>query len=209
MLLNNTVSGLVGFIPFAGDLVLAQFKANSRNAALLEEFLRIRGQVYLEMKAEGKDVRQIGVPKPPAKNEKSPDKGKKKIAEKAADVPKVEPGAAPAEAKGGSQAAAQAPVTEAKVELEQIKPGAGLAHGEVIPEPLARPPSFVPSENSVAAQETAPAVTKSTSKRKLSLPPWRGKPKDSPSTVDKGKFVENVGVNTGGATVVAASSSGA
>jgi hypothetical protein len=47
-------------------------------------------------------------------------------------------------------------------------------------------------------------------KRKLSLPQWRGKPEDSLSPpVDKGRFVENVGVHTGGAAVVAASSSGA
>jgi hypothetical protein len=95
------------------------------------------------MKAEGKDVHSIGIPKPPAKNEKSPDKGKK-IGEKVVDVLKVEPGAAPAEAQGGSEAAAQAPVAETKAELEQIEPGMGLAHGEVIPEPLARPPYLAP-----------------------------------------------------------------
>ncbi|KAH9945442.1 uncharacterized protein BXZ73DRAFT_96431 [Epithele typhae] len=40
MLLNNAVSAAVGLIPFVGDIVLATYKANSRNAALLEEFLR-------------------------------------------------------------------------------------------------------------------------------------------------------------------------
>ncbi|CAE6363650.1 unnamed protein product [Rhizoctonia solani] len=42
MLANNAVSAGVGLIPVVGDIVLAAFKANSRNAALLEEFLRIR-----------------------------------------------------------------------------------------------------------------------------------------------------------------------
>ena len=48
MLMNNAVSAAVGFIPIAGDVVLAAFKANSRNAALLEEFLRIRGEEFLK-----------------------------------------------------------------------------------------------------------------------------------------------------------------
>ncbi|KAF8896486.1 hypothetical protein BD779DRAFT_1496155 [Infundibulicybe gibba] len=44
MLFNNAVSAGVGTVPFVGDVVLAAWKANSRNAALLEEFLRLRGQ---------------------------------------------------------------------------------------------------------------------------------------------------------------------
>ena len=48
MLFNNAVSAAVGFVPFVGDIVLALYKANSRNAALLEEFLRIRGEEYLK-----------------------------------------------------------------------------------------------------------------------------------------------------------------
>jgi len=49
MLLNNTISACVGFIPLAGDVILASFKANSRNAALLEEYLRIRGEEFLSV----------------------------------------------------------------------------------------------------------------------------------------------------------------
>ncbi|KZP05618.1 hypothetical protein FIBSPDRAFT_914853 [Athelia psychrophila] len=48
MLMTNAVSAGVGFIPIAGDVVLAAFKANSRNAALLEEFLRIRGEEFVK-----------------------------------------------------------------------------------------------------------------------------------------------------------------
>jgi len=54
MLLNNAVAALTGLVPIAGDVVMAVFKANSRNAALLEEFLRIRGEEFLRMQA-GKD----------------------------------------------------------------------------------------------------------------------------------------------------------
>ncbi|EFI27926.1 hypothetical protein CC1G_14417 [Coprinopsis cinerea okayama7 len=52
MMANNAVSFAVGFIPFVGDVLLAVFKANSRNAALLEEFLRIRGEEYLKLHPE-------------------------------------------------------------------------------------------------------------------------------------------------------------
>lgn len=44
MLFNNAVSAGVGLIPLAGDLVLAIWKANSRNAKLLEEFMRVKGE---------------------------------------------------------------------------------------------------------------------------------------------------------------------
>jgi uncharacterized protein DUF4112 len=50
MLFNNAVSAGVGFIPFVGDVLLAVYKANSRNAALLDEFLRIRGSDLLKMR---------------------------------------------------------------------------------------------------------------------------------------------------------------
>ncbi|KAI0090267.1 hypothetical protein BDY19DRAFT_887897 [Irpex rosettiformis] len=52
MLANNAVSAAVGFVPIVGDIVLAAFKANSRNAALLEEYLRIRGEEFLKLEAE-------------------------------------------------------------------------------------------------------------------------------------------------------------
>ncbi|KAG9030699.1 hypothetical protein FS837_003194, partial [Tulasnella sp. UAMH 9824] len=48
MLFNNAVSAGVGFVPVVGDLILAIWKANSRNAALLEEFLRVRGEEALK-----------------------------------------------------------------------------------------------------------------------------------------------------------------
>jgi hypothetical protein len=50
MLLNNAVSVGIGFVPFVGDVLLAVYKANSRNAALLDEFLRIRGDEFLKMR---------------------------------------------------------------------------------------------------------------------------------------------------------------
>ncbi|KAI8980160.1 hypothetical protein BD414DRAFT_493831 [Trametes punicea] len=67
MLLNNAVSAAVGFVPFVGDVVLAMFKANSRNAALLEEFLRIRGEEFL--KAEQERVQDPQTVKPGAGRE--------------------------------------------------------------------------------------------------------------------------------------------
>ena len=52
MLLNNAISVGVGVVPIVGDIVLAMFKANSRNAALLEEFLRVRGAEFLKAERE-------------------------------------------------------------------------------------------------------------------------------------------------------------
>ncbi|KAG9314807.1 hypothetical protein JVU11DRAFT_3897 [Chiua virens] len=52
MLFNNTISALGGVIPVLGDVVIAVYKANSRNAILLEEFLRVRGEEYLKLQAE-------------------------------------------------------------------------------------------------------------------------------------------------------------
>ncbi|KAF8879324.1 hypothetical protein CPB84DRAFT_1751687 [Gymnopilus junonius] len=49
MLLNNAVSAGVGLVPLVGDVFLAAYKANSRNVALVEEFLRIRGEEFIKM----------------------------------------------------------------------------------------------------------------------------------------------------------------
>jgi len=44
MIFNLAVATTVGLVPIVGDVILAAFRANSRNAALLEEFLRLRGE---------------------------------------------------------------------------------------------------------------------------------------------------------------------
>lgn len=51
MMVNNAVSTGMGFVPLVGDVMLATFKTNSRNAALFEEFLRIRGEEALKVSA--------------------------------------------------------------------------------------------------------------------------------------------------------------
>ncbi|KAH7098507.1 hypothetical protein BKA62DRAFT_713002, partial [Auriculariales sp. MPI-PUGE-AT-0066] len=48
MVMNNAVSAGIGLVPIAGDVMLAVWKANSRNAWLLDEFLRIRGEELLK-----------------------------------------------------------------------------------------------------------------------------------------------------------------
>jgi len=60
MLLNNVISAGVGFIPLVGDIILASYKANSRNAALLEEFLRIRGEELLKGSTQNAGMIQPG-----------------------------------------------------------------------------------------------------------------------------------------------------
>jgi hypothetical protein len=52
MLMNMAVAAGIGWVPVAGDIAIAIFKANSRNAALLEEFLRIRGEEFQKLKEE-------------------------------------------------------------------------------------------------------------------------------------------------------------
>ncbi|UZJ56870.1 hypothetical protein CBS101457_006190 [Exobasidium rhododendri] len=47
MMTNNFISAGIGFIPIAGDIALAVFKANSRNAKLLEEYLRVLGEEHI------------------------------------------------------------------------------------------------------------------------------------------------------------------
>ncbi|KAI9440049.1 hypothetical protein H4582DRAFT_1944698 [Lactarius indigo] len=44
MVLNLAIATSIGLVPIVGDVLLAAFRANSRNAALLEEFLRVRGE---------------------------------------------------------------------------------------------------------------------------------------------------------------------
>ncbi|WVQ95460.1 hypothetical protein IAU59_002557 [Kwoniella sp. CBS 9459] len=53
MLANNAISAGLGFIPVAGDIFLAAWKANSRNAHLLEAYLVIRGQELLAAQGQG------------------------------------------------------------------------------------------------------------------------------------------------------------
>ena len=61
MLVNNAVSAGVGLVPIVGDIILAMYKANSRNAVLLEEYLRVRGEEFLkpegQRKQNAKDVK--------------------------------------------------------------------------------------------------------------------------------------------------------
>ena len=44
MLFNNAVSAGIGLVPLVGDIALAVWKANSRNAKLLEEYFRVLGE---------------------------------------------------------------------------------------------------------------------------------------------------------------------
>ncbi|PCH42385.1 hypothetical protein WOLCODRAFT_144026 [Wolfiporia cocos MD-104 SS10] len=100
MLANNAVSAAVGFIPVVGDIVLATFKANSRNAALLEEFLRVRGEETLKQTAEQQAEAEAGASssgaawKTPAKRENSSwfgrrGKGKENVPAAAAAEPRA------------------------------------------------------------------------------------------------------------------------
>ncbi|KAI5834118.1 hypothetical protein K523DRAFT_322938 [Schizophyllum commune Tattone D] len=90
MLVNNAVSAGVGLVPIVGDVVLAAFKANSRNAALLEEFLRIRGEELIKLQQGGASVSQAAKPTAP-KGKKG--KGQVVPGVAKADAEQVKPGA--------------------------------------------------------------------------------------------------------------------
>ena len=60
MLANNLISATIGFIPLVGDVMLAVYKANSRNAALLEAFLRERAaQLQKEIEEAQQAAQQL------------------------------------------------------------------------------------------------------------------------------------------------------
>lgn len=52
MLGNQAIATVIGFVPLIGDVGVAIFKTNSRNAALLEEYLRVRGEEFLKTQTD-------------------------------------------------------------------------------------------------------------------------------------------------------------
>ncbi|TFY82132.1 hypothetical protein EWM64_g1884 [Hericium alpestre] len=48
MLINLAIATSIGLVPIVGDVLLAVYRSNSRNAILLEEFLRVRGAQAME-----------------------------------------------------------------------------------------------------------------------------------------------------------------
>ena len=58
MILNSSIGVGASFVPFVGDIFLAVWKANSRNAVLLEEYLRIRGEELLREERERQQQQQ-------------------------------------------------------------------------------------------------------------------------------------------------------
>ncbi|TFK27182.1 hypothetical protein FA15DRAFT_666682 [Coprinopsis marcescibilis] len=116
MMLNNAFSFAISFIPFVGDVILAVFKANSRNAALLEEYLRIRGEEYLKLNPKGSEIQ-------PKKNGWFGAFGSKK---------NTPPTAAQASSSTPQTVATSAPSGLSKHDAHQIKPGSGVQPGESV-----------------------------------------------------------------------------
>lgn len=69
MMINAIIDFLIGLIPFVGDLADAAFKANTRNAILLENYLREKAAAKAD-KASGRsqpgrsDGRQVDLSLP-------------------------------------------------------------------------------------------------------------------------------------------------
>lgn len=96
MIMNNAVSVAISLVPVAGDVALAMFKANSRNAELLGEFLRIRGEEFLKLQAAGKDPQAV-VANAEETAGKGKGKGKEVAGVKTSDAEQVKPGDGKAE----------------------------------------------------------------------------------------------------------------
>jgi len=69
MLGNQAIATTIGLVPLVGDIGIAVFKTNFRNAALLEEYLRVRGEEFL--KAQADRVEDPTVVKPGAGKEEA------------------------------------------------------------------------------------------------------------------------------------------
>jgi hypothetical protein len=133
MLLNNIISAGLGVVPFIGDVILAIYKANSRNAALLEEFLRIRGDDFLKIQEQ--------------------------------------------ERLSHAGATSRTEVVSKK-DAEQVKPGAGLSRGEV-----------VPTEIQESLDKDTTRKSPGNGKKAFGL---FGSGSKAPPSGDKGRFVEDV-----------------
>jgi hypothetical protein len=182
MLVNNAISASVGVIPFIGDVVLALYKANSRNAALLEEFLRIRGEVYLKLASEGRDPEKIAAE---AKAEIKTGKGKK-------DETTVKKGES---AKGKEKEKEKEKTLEVapgitKGDVGRVQPGAGKKSGEVIAGVTPGETQTIANKSSSPREvpsDVSSKATKTNTGRRLSFGPFGKKARSTQS-----KFVENV-----------------
>lgn len=169
MLVNNLFSAVTGFVPFIGDVILAMFKANSRNAALLEEFLRIRGMEYLRLTEEGKDVAAVVGPK----ERKAEKKGKGDEKKSATGEPK----------------AAETVAGVTKSDAQQTKPGAGQEKNELVPLESTVPSSTGPGGG------TGSSSRKSGNRRGFKAWIAGGDNKDKQKGVqggERGRFVEDI-----------------
>jgi len=163
MLANNAVSAAVGFVPFVGDVVMGMFKANSRNVALVEEFLRIRGEEFLKMggvvEDEPANTGWFGIGKGKGKGRKA-------------------------------QAPVKEELDLSKNDVEQVKPGAGMS-GTELKETINTAPN--PALSSATKQTRTAGDSPSTgfnifgsrSRKKNSAV-------SKPSVYDQGRFVEDV-----------------
>ncbi|KAF8644744.1 hypothetical protein AX16_008299 [Volvariella volvacea WC 439] len=127
MVVINVCSAVVGSVPFVGDVIVGIWKANSRNVAMLEEYLRLRGEEYLKLRNEGLSAEEIlAIP--------------------------VNKEGKPTEAGAGAGADNGASTTGLhnagkRRDKKQLRPGHGLKRGEIVPGE-APPPGHEGNSNS-------------------------------------------------------------
>ncbi|THV01918.1 hypothetical protein K435DRAFT_654506 [Dendrothele bispora CBS 962.96] len=165
MLMNNAVSAAVGFIPLAGDVILAAFKANSRNAALLEEFLRIRGEEFIKL--GGSTAVADAAAAPTTKDQQGKGKGKTQEVTKG--------------------------VT--KSDAEQVKPGAGVDKGEKVLAATTpgKVPGGLSDVTAAAEPASGSKLSSSGSGKSMGRKGFGSFfARKAPEAGEKGRFVENV-----------------
>lgn len=108
----------IGLVPFLGDIADAVFRANTRNAVVLEKFLRAKGASAL--KAQGQVV--------PAIDPSDPDEYDRQMNEQHGPPPKYTDGPAPVQ--GSSQQAGQVPLAQpAQARVPEERRGGGSWFG--------------------------------------------------------------------------------
>jgi hypothetical protein len=136
----------IGLVPFLGDIADAVFRANTRNAVVLEKFLRAKGASAL--KAQGQVV--------PAIDPSDPDEYDRQMNEQHGPPPKYTDGPAPVQ--GSSQQAGQVPLAQpAQARVPEERRG-GVESGNTrrMDEPLSTVSDAHPARTRSTLQKNRP-----------------------------------------------------
>ncbi|KAL6862067.1 hypothetical protein J3F83DRAFT_746627 [Trichoderma novae-zelandiae] len=116
MLINIIVDFAIGLVPFLGDLADAVFRANTRNAALLEKHLREKGK---------KELRKSGQPIP-AIDPSSPEEYDRILREDPPEYQSDTPSRRPSPVRPDDRRYAQQPTAPREPDAARVRDGGGF-----------------------------------------------------------------------------------